>query len=115
VLLDRLDLTPEDLLRATGWELKPEGACQGDVCVPLPGLQTGPDGTIDMRLFADRMSMPLVGDETYGLWALGPRGGGRVLDDVLLPEIRLPDFEGETFDVASLRGRKVLILAWASW
>jgi hypothetical protein len=27
----------------------------------------------------------------------------------------LPDFEGNAFDVASLRGRKVLLVAWASW
>jgi hypothetical protein len=27
----------------------------------------------------------------------------------------LPDFDGKPFDVASLRGRKVLLLAWASW
>ena len=27
----------------------------------------------------------------------------------------LPDFDGNPFDVAGLRGRKVLLLAWASW
>jgi hypothetical protein len=115
MLLEQLAATPEDLRRLTGWELKPEGACKGDVCVPLPAGSIRSDGMVDIRLFADQMGMPLVTDDAYGLVALGPRAGGRVLDDVVLPEIVLPDFEGNRFDVASLRGRKVLLLAWASW
>jgi hypothetical protein len=115
VLLDRLDLTTEDLRLATGWEIKPEGACRGESCVPLADVDVRADGTIDVRLFAQRMDMPLVRDETHGLWALGPRAGGRVLDDVVLPEIALPDFDGQTFEVSALRGRKVVLLAWASW
>jgi len=115
VLLDRLDVTPEDLRRATGWEIKPEGACKGETCVPLPGLERHADGTIDARRFAELMAMPIVTDEKYGLTALGPRGGGRVLEDAVFPEIRLSDFDGQTFDLAQLRGGKILLVAWASW
>jgi hypothetical protein len=115
VLLDRLDLTPEDIRRITGWDIKAEGACKGELCVPMPDLETRPDGTVDVRVFAKHMAMPLVTDDKHGVSALGPEGGGRVLDDVALPEIVLPDFGGKAFDVASLRGRKVLLLAWASW
>ena len=115
MLLDRLDLSPTDLHRRTGWELKPEGACKDDVCVPLPALETGPDGTIDVRAFADYLGMPLARDDKHGLWALGPRAGGRVLASEVAPEIVLDDFDGNAFDVASLRGRKVLLVAWASW
>jgi len=115
MLLDQLALTPEDLRRLTGWELKAEGACKGDICVPLPGTEVGADGMVDVRRFAEHMGMPLVTDDQHGVSALGPQAGGRVLDDLALPEIVLPDFEGNPFDVASLRGRKVLLLAWASW
>jgi hypothetical protein len=115
VLLERLALTPDDLHAATGWEIKPEGACKDDVCVPLGGLAPGADGTIDVRAFADRMHMPLAHDEKHGVWALGARSSGSVLDSATLPAIVLDDFGGNAFDVASLRGRKVLLVAWASW
>jgi hypothetical protein len=115
MLLDELVVTPEELRRLTGWEIKPEGACKGDICVPLPGGPVPVDGMIDVRVFADQMGMPLVSDDQHGVSALGPRAGGRVLDDVVLPEIVLPDFDGHPFDLAALRDRKVLLLAWASW
>jgi hypothetical protein len=115
MLLDELAMTPEDLRRVTGWEIKPEGACKGDICVPLAGGEVDAGGMIDVRRFADHMGMPLVTDDTHGVSALGPRAGGRVLADVALPEIVLPDFAGKPFDVASLLGRKVLLVAWSSW
>jgi hypothetical protein len=115
VLLDRLSLRPDDLHAATGWEIKPEGACKDDECVPLTGVHTAPDGTIDVRAFAERMGMPLAVDEQHGVYALGPRAGGNVLASVDLPELVLEDFQGNAFDVATLRGRKVLLVAWASW
>jgi hypothetical protein len=115
MILDRLDVTPEELHRSTGWEIKPEGACKGERCVPLPGVSIGTDGRLDVSTFAERMGMPVAADESHGLWALGPPAGGRVLDSATMPDVALPDFNGDLFAVASLRGRKVLLLAWASW
>lgn len=31
------------------------------------------------------------------------------------PDLRLPTIDGETFDLGSLRGRKVLLVEFASW
>jgi hypothetical protein len=115
MLIDHLDLTPAEFHEMTGWEIKPEGACKDDQCVPLPGVEIAADGTLDARAVADRMGMPLVADEQHGVWALGPRAGGRVLESTAIPEIELADFGGNAFRLASLRGRKVMLLAWASW
>jgi hypothetical protein len=60
--------------------------------------------------------MPLAHDDAHGLWALGPRSGDRrVLDSTEMPDLVLDDFDGGAFDFATLRGRKVVLLAWASW
>jgi hypothetical protein len=97
--------------RQTGWELKPEGACRGALCVPLPA----PAGDkLDLRQVAERLGMPLVHDREAELWALGP-AAGPVLADAAAPDFTLPDWRGGDFRLGSLRGRKVLILAWAPW
>jgi peroxiredoxin len=38
-----------------------------------------------------------------------------VLDGTEMPDLVLEDFDGGAFDFATLRGRKVVLLAWASW
>jgi hypothetical protein len=59
--------------------------------------------------------MPLVADEKHRLWALGPETLGRALASADAPELMLPDRNGVEFRLSSLRGLKVLLLAWASW
>ena len=116
MVLDRLDLTAEEFARVTGWEIKPEGACREEVCVPLPPLESDAEGRIDVTGVAERLGMPMAHDESHGLWALGPRSGDRrVLDSARMPDLVLPDFDGNEFDLASVRGRKVVLIAWASW
>ena len=116
MVLDRLDLTADELERATGWKLEPEGACRDDVCVPLPPLHVDAGGRVDATVVADCLGMPIAHDEAHGLWALGPRSGDRrVLDSTRMPDLVLSDFDGIPFDLASLRGRKVVLVAWSSW
>ena len=108
-------VSPEALLRRTGWSIKPEGACKGEVCVPLRA-EVLHDGRVDVRVFAERVGMPLVHDADHGLWALGPESlGGRALTTATAPELVLPDLDGEPFALSSLRGKKVVLTAWASW
>jgi hypothetical protein len=119
VIVDQLEVTPQELRARTGWELKPDGLCKADRCVPaadcrLPTSQGGPD-RLDVRVLAERLGMALVHDEAHGLWALGPESGGRALLSAELPEISLPDRHGDPFSLSTLRGTKVLLVAWASW
>ena len=109
MILDRLEVEPDALAARTGWEVKPEGACKGDMCVPLP------DGPLDATVLSERLGMALVADETHGLWALGPESGGRALTTAKMPDLELPDRHGRPFSLRSLRGTRVVMVAWASW
>jgi hypothetical protein len=73
------------------------------------------DGQVELAPFAERLRRPLLHDEAHAVWSLGPEGGGKAMTSVLAPDLVLPTLTGEPFPLAALRGRKVLIAAWASW
>jgi hypothetical protein len=107
MITDSIEIDPAEFRRSTGWELKPEGACRGDVCLPLPDRS--------LLEVARRLGMPLLHDEANGLWSLGPAvepilpAGGEA------PDFALPDLGGRVHRLSEQLGRKVLILAWAPW
>ena len=116
MLLTSLQIDPLELEARTGWAIKPEGACKGDLCVPLPDGGTTRGPTLDARMLAERLGMPLVHDADAGLWCLGPETiGGTALTTARAPELTLPDLDGNDLRLSSLRGQKVLLVAWASW
>ena len=112
MILHSPTLGPRELERH-GWTLTPEGACSGGRCVPLPdgAVQRG---RIEARVLAERLRMPLLHDREHGLWCLGPETAApRVPTGP--PMLELPDLEGRPHSLAAVRGRKVLLVAWASW
>lgn len=113
MLLRSLQIPKSEFEAGTGWTLKPEGACQGAVCIPL----SRPAGdTIDVTQVAHDMGMPLVAAEEHRLWALGPAViGSRALATAEAPDLTLPDLDGNMFKLATLRGQKVLLYAWAPY
>ena len=52
--------------------------------------------------------------EDAQLWALGPESGGRTLTTAVVPDLT-PRRNGNPFSLSALHGRKVLLVAWASW
>jgi len=111
VIVDHLDLTRAEFFAGTGWEIKPEGACKADVCVPLD-----PGGGFDAPATAERLGMSIVADDPTGLWAFGPESlGNRTLVSAEAPELVLPDVDGREFHLSSLRGQKVVIVSWAPY
>jgi len=114
MLLTSLTASPADFATATGWDPKPEGLCRGDVCVPAPGALLA-DGLLDVSVAAERLRMPVVHDAEHGLWALGPASGGRALPTAVAADPVLADRAGQSFQLSSLRGRRIIMVAWASW
>jgi hypothetical protein len=115
MLLEHLSVPRSEFEAASGWSLKPQGACRGDVCVPLPAAAVL-DDQVDVRAVAERLGMPLVHDADAGLWALGPETlSGHALAAAEAPELVLPTVDGEEFRLSSLRGQKVVVVSWAPY
>ena len=103
-----------DFEKETGWLFKPEGACKGDVCIPLSDdLKTD---SVDIEALGDAMGLPVVKADSTDLWAIGPESqGSRALTSAEAPNLTLPDLDGNLFELNSLRGEKVLLYAWAPY
>ena len=108
------------LADSTGWELKPEGACLGDVCVPLP---PGRDAEFvqgewfNFGALAEHLSQPVAHDETAGAWCVGESAQSRqlALETLEAPNFSLPDYLGVQHQIQDYRGKKVFLVSWASW
>ena len=84
------------------------------MCVPLPPLRRDTEGRFDVTVVAQRLGMPIATKYTAsGRW--GPARATAVSSTARMPELELQDFDGNAFHMASVRGRKVVLIAWASW
>ncbi|MCW2532834.1 MAG: hypothetical protein JWP62_2404 [Blastococcus sp.] len=111
MIIDTLDVTPEQFAAGTGWVIKPEGACKAEICVPLDRSRG-----FDLTATAERLGMALVRDDEAGLWSLGPESlGDRALVSAEAPDLVLGDIDGNQFRLTSLRGQKVVLVAWAPY
>ncbi len=117
-------LTAADLPRATGYELKPEGFCQDDLCVRVPAgresafVRDGAEGVaVNVANFWRYLDAAVVRDDRGATWSLGdpPSNHASRLDSLAAPEFTLPDVNGTLHSLSDYRGRKVLLAAWASW
>ena len=114
MISDQREVTRTAFEAGTGWQLKPEGACKGDICIPLAAPPHGE--TVDLESMAAQLNLPLVHDDEHGVWALGPESiGARALATVAAPNLTLPTLDGDRFELDSLRGQKVLLLAWSPY
>src|SRR5579884_2426709 len=115
-------LDTDELRDATGWELKPEGACKNEVCVPLPRGREAEflrDGgrRFNLSALARLLGQPAVHDEAHGVWAFGEAGSARreALTSLEAPDFTLPDLDGRRHSLSDYRGKKVFLVTWASW
>lgn len=118
---DELWVSVDALKEVTGFELKAEGACLDDVCVPL-----GPDGLLEegdggewfnLTALADKLGQSWAVDESHNLWSFGQvsQTRGAFLESAVAPDFALEDIHGKTVRLSDFRGKKVLLITWASW
>jgi hypothetical protein len=109
---------PDAVARVFGWELKPQGMCQGEVCIPVLG-RAGlvADGSIDLATFAELLGRPFVFDAETNVAHLGESAAlrGAQLASLAAPDFTLPDLDGRRHSLSDYRGSRVLLVAHASW
>jgi hypothetical protein len=103
-----------DLKSINGFELKPQGACREDICIPIDKkLRQG--AFFNLSGFAQKVHQPVVTDS--GVWSFGdiPLLRSAFVESRIAPDFSVPDRKGRPVHLSDFRGKKVLIVTWASW
>ena len=103
-----------DLPRINQFEVKPQGACRADICIPLSkDLKSGE--WFNLSGFARRVKQAYVADS--GVWSFGeiPVVRGDFYRSRVAPDFAVPDRNGRIVHLSDFRGRKTLVVTWASW
>jgi AhpC/TSA family len=116
-------ISTADLTRATRFELKPQGVCRDELCFPVPKARAQEfvrknSGITSFNLlaFAQLVNQPVAHDDALSMWYFGLRADQRQgLASLQAPTFTLPDMAGKTHSLADFRGKKVLLVTWASW
>ncbi len=116
---DTVRVGAEHLERATGWVLKPEGLCRGDVCVPVRdrGELVDDDGRVDVEAFAHALGRVVAIEAEPAVVVFGDGAAHRraALQSLEAPDVTLPGLDGTDHRLSEWAGRKRAIVAWASW
>jgi hypothetical protein len=113
---DALWVRKGDLPAINEFELKPQGACRADICVPIAKDMVRGD-YFDLTTFAKKIGQSVVADVDAQIWSFGeiPSLRGSFLEGRMAPDFVVPDRAGRPVHLSSLRGKKVLVVTWASW
>ncbi len=117
-------VTLADLKRATRFVVKPQGVCRDELCFPIPKNRKdaflnkqGKITWFNLSEFARLVRQPAAFDAEQATWFFGPRSEEQnaYLDSLEAPNFTLPDVNGKPHSLSDFRGKKVLLITWASW
>jgi len=115
---ERVRIPASEVREALDYALKPEGLCKGELCFPLRDRAAlVADDAVDLGELARVTGRPLALDVAERAAALGTALDDRLaaLRGLEAPDFTLPDFSGRVHTLSSHRGKKVLLIAYASW
>lgn len=117
VIDGRVLVANADVARATGWERKPEGMCRDEMCVPLRDTALHTADRVDIGAFTTVLQRPLAMDveERAAYIGTGAAERGEQLASLRAPDFALPDLDGHLHTLSAQRGKKVLLVVYASW
>lgn len=115
---------PADLTRINRFELKPEGACLDAFCIPVRQDEDGAmfvtragQGWFNVAELARQLQQAYAVDHDNQVWSFGqiPQTRQSFLQSAIAPDFTLADRQGNPVSLSDFRGKKVLIVTWASW
>lgn len=115
---DRVLLDAAGVKEALGWELHDGLLCNDAMCIPVADeAALVRDGSIDLGGLAAALDRALAVDldERAAFLGSSARERGQALASQQAPDFALPDLGGRVHALAEHRGRKVLLVVWASW
>lgn len=121
---DDLWVTTAELTQATRFELKPQGVCREELCFPIPKprraefLKTVAKASwFNLSAFARLVKQPVAREPAAGVHTFGPRPDQQNahISSLVAPDFTLPDKDGRSHSLSDFRGKKVLLVTWASW
>jgi AhpC/TSA family len=117
-------VTLADLKRATQFVLKPQGVCRDEFCYPVPKARRSAflskQGSVtwfNLSEFARVLRQSAAYDAEQAVWYFGPMDEEQngYIRSLIAPDFKLPDANGKQRSLSDFRGKKVLLLTWASW
>ena len=115
---ERVLLEPASLKDALGWEMHDGLLCSDAMCIPIADERAlVRDGAIELDAFARALDRPLAVDLAERAACLGAsaRERAQALASQHAPDFTLPDLAGRSHSLSEHRGKKILLVAWASW
>ena len=111
-------LEPGSLKDTLGWEYHDGQLCSDAMCIPIAdeGALVR-DGGLELDAFARLLDRPLAVDVEEHAACLGAsaRERAQALASQHAPDFALPDLAGRSHSLTEQRGKKILLVAWASW
>jgi hypothetical protein len=114
---DRAIVATDALMDILGWELKDEGLCRDELCVPADRSALAVGDGIDLVATAGALGRPSIVDAETNTIAIGAPAADRsaALKDRLAPNFSLTDIDGQSRSLADYAGKKRLLVAFSSW
>ena len=117
---DGLLINPDELTGINGFELKPQGACYKDMCIPMNDdmlIEQNGQQWFDLAAFADLLGQPYVVDHDANVWSFAeiPAKRDNMMNNAMAPDFEITDRQGKVIRMTDLKGKKALIVTWSSW
>lgn len=119
---DDLWVGADDLTRINGFVLKGHQLCLNALCVPATPnsdvrIQRSGKTWLSVTELARQLQQAVAVDAEKEVWSLGeiPSMRASFFDQAVAPDFTLLNRQGQPVSLKDFRGKKVLIVTWASW